>query len=113
MGRSRGSRTGLRAIAALALAAAAVAVWVTPAAATPAYGCGKITVHHKRYSIRAHVLPCSRARSWSYAFLANGRVPNGYDCQRFSPKITRVRFVCSDPSTATPTDGPHAFNATT
>lgn len=110
--RSTKTRTSLRTIAALALAAVAVAIWVTPAGATPAYGCGKITVHHKRYSIRAHVLPCSRARSWSYAFLANGRVPNGYDCQRFSPKITRVRFVCSDSATATRTDGPRGFNAT-
>jgi hypothetical protein len=95
------------------LTAGAVALWATPAAAVPAVGCGKITVHHKRYSIRAHVLSCTRARNWSYAFLGKGRVPAGYDCQRFSPKITRVRFVCSNPSTATRRDGPQAFNATT
>jgi hypothetical protein len=78
----------------------------------PAIRCGKITVHHKRYSIRAHVLRCSQARSWSYAFLTKGRVPAGYDCVRY-PRFTRVRFVCSNPSTATRRDGPQAFNATT
>jgi len=106
------SRLSVRAGAALAVAAGVVAIWATPAGAIPAVGCGKITVHHKRYSIRAHVLSCSRARSWSYTFLTKGRAPAGYDCQRYSPKITRIRFVCNNPSTATRRDGPQAFNAT-
>jgi hypothetical protein len=106
------ARASLRAAVLIALTVGAVAIWVAPASATPEIGCGKITVHHKRYSIRAHVLSCSRARSWSYGFLGTGRVPSGYDCQRFSPKITRIRFLCSDPSTATPRDGPRGFNAT-
>jgi hypothetical protein len=89
-----------------------VAISATPASATPAVGCGKITVHHKRYSIRAHVLKCRHARKWSYTFLSSGRAPAGYDCQRYSPKITRVRFVCSNPATVTRRDGPQAFNAT-
>lgn len=122
MGRIRGSwairqrcttaRWSLFAAAAIVLTAGVVAVWATPATATPAIGCGKVRVHHKRYSIRAHVLSCRKARRWSYAFLARGQVPAGYDCQRFSPKITRVRFVCSNPATATRSDGPQAFSAT-
>lgn len=106
-----GSWASLRTVAAIALTAGVVATWADSASAVPAIGCGRITVHHKRYSIRAHVLRCSRARRWSYAFLSNGRVPYGYDCQRFNPRITRVRFVCSNPSTATRSDGPQAFTA--
>ncbi len=97
----------------IALAAGVIAIWATPASAVPAIGCGRITAHHKRYSIRAHVLSCNRARHWSYRFLTSGQVPAGYNCQRYSPKITRVRFVCSNPATATRSDGPQAFNATT
>ena len=107
-----GPRASVRAAAAMALTIGLLAISATPAGAVPAVGCGKITVHHKRYSIRAHVLNCTRARQWSYAFLAKGRVPAGYDCQRYSPKVTRIRFVCSDPATATRSDGPRAFNAT-
>ncbi len=105
-------RLGVCAAATIALTAVMVATWATPASAVPSIGCGKIKVHHKRYAVRAHVLSCRKARRWSAAFLARGQVPAGYDCQRFSPKITRVRFVCSDPSTATSIDGPHAFSAT-
>jgi hypothetical protein len=105
------SRLSLCAAATIVVTAAMVATSAAPATATPAIGCGKVRVHHKRYSVRAHVLSCSKARRWSIAFLARGQVPAGYDCQRFSPKITRVRFVCTDPSTATSSDGPHAFSA--
>jgi hypothetical protein len=83
-----------------------------PAAAVPAIGCGNIEVHHKRYAVRAHVLSCGPARRWSIAFLAHGTVPAGYNCQRYSPKVTRVRFLCFDPATSTRTDGPRSFNAT-
>jgi hypothetical protein len=96
-----------------ALGVAFVLALATSAAAVPAIGCGAMTVHHKRYSIRAHVLPCSLARRWSATFLAHGTAPAGYECQRYSPRITRVRFLCVDPSTSTRSDGPRSFNATT
>jgi hypothetical protein len=97
-------------IAAMTVAIAlAIAV---PAAAVPAVGCGSLTVNHKRYSIRAHVLACNLARRWSAAFLAHGSVPAGYECQRYNPKTTRVRFLCVDPATSTRSDGPRSFNAT-
>jgi len=95
-----------------ALVAAGALAIAAPAAAVPAVGCGAIEVHHKRYSVRAHVLSCVLARRWSTAFLAHGTVPAGYDCQRYSPKITRVRFLCFDPATSTRSDGPQSFNAT-
>jgi hypothetical protein len=94
------------------LAVAFLFAIATPAAAIPAVGCGSITVSHKRYSIRAHVLNCGLARRWSTAFLAHGSVPAGYECQRYSPRVTRVRFLCVDPSTSTRIDGPRSFNAT-
>lgn len=81
------------------------------AGAVPAVGCGSITVHHTRYSVRAHVLKCPLARQWSAAFLAHGSVPAGYDCQRYSPKVTRVRFLCDNPATVTRLDGPLSFSA--
>jgi hypothetical protein len=96
-----------------ALAGACILAIAAPAAAVPAIGCGNIEVHHKRYAVRGHVLRCSLARRWSAAFLANGAVPAGYDCQRYSRKTTRVTFLCFDPSTSTRNDGPRSFNATT
>ncbi len=83
----------------------------TPAGAVPAVGCGSITVNHTRYSVRAHVLSCHLARLWSAAFLSRSSVPAGYDCQRFSPKVTRVRFLCDNPATVTNLDGPLSFSA--
>ena len=97
------------------MAAATVALLATMAAtqaeATPAVGCGSITVNHTGYSVRAHVLSCRLARQWSTAFLAHNSVPPGYDCQRYSPRETRVRFLCDNPATVTRLDGPLSFSA--
>ena len=84
----------------------------SPAHAIPAVSCGNLEVSHKRYAIRAHVLSCRTARRWSVAFLLHGTVPTGYECERYSPKVTRVRFLCDDPQTTTRIDGPLSFNAT-
>ena len=106
----RGPTSLLLAVLAIA-ASASAAIAPTQAGAVPAVGCGSITVHHTRYSVRAHVLKCPLARQWSVAFLAHGSVPSGYDCQRYSPKVTRVRFLCDDPATVTRLDGPLSFSA--
>ncbi len=95
------------------LMAVFVLATAAPATAIPAVGCGQLTVNHKRYSIRAHVLSCTLARRWAAAFLAHATVPVNYECQRYSPKVTRVRFLCVDPATASRSDGPRSFNATT
>lgn len=86
-------------------------IFAGSAAAIPAVSCGKITVRSKRYLVTAHVLRCRRARKWAAAFLLNGSKPRGYLCQRYPRKITRVRFTCYNPATATRTDGPQAFTA--
>jgi hypothetical protein len=95
----------------LPLAVLVGALCATPARAVPAIGCGHVTVHHKRYSVRAHVLSCKKARPWAVSYLTHRRAPRGYQCQRFSPKITRVAFVCDNPKTASRTDGPQSFSA--
>jgi hypothetical protein len=75
--------------------------------------CGSVKVHHKSYKVRAHVLACKKARKWSIAVLLNHGPPAGYKCRHFDPKITRVRFVCEDPKTASRSDGPRNFSAST
>lgn len=97
----------------VAIAVAVLCATAVPAGAVPAIGCGSIEVRHKHYSVRAHVLSCKLARPWASAFLAHGSVPAGYDCQRYGPRITRVRFLCFNPNTSTRTDGPQSFSATT
>jgi hypothetical protein len=88
-----------------------VALTAPLASGTPAYGCGRITVKRHRYSVRAHVLSCYAARVWSGKYLSNGYVPHGYRCHRYNPRITRVRFLCYAPSTATRRDGPESYSA--
>jgi hypothetical protein len=95
----------------LGLAAVLAALSATPARAVPAIGCGHVTVNHKSYSVRAHVLSCSKARPWTVSYLSHRRAPRGYRCRRFSPKITRVLFVCENPATETRSDGPQSFSA--
>lgn len=107
----RHSRRHLAALAG-AGAFALSGVAAVPAGAVPAVGCGSISVNHVNYSVRAHVLACRLARTWAINFLAHNKVPAGYDCQRYSPKVTRVRFLCDNPATVTRLDGPQSFSAT-
>ncbi len=98
---------------AVATAVAGVAMIVaTQAEAIPAVSCGTVTVGHSKYPVRAHVLNCNSARRWTVAFLAHGSVPAGYDCARYSAKVTRVLFLCDDPATVTNIDGAYSFSAT-
>jgi hypothetical protein len=101
------------ALLALLLAALAIALSAAPASAVPAVSCGKVKVHHKSFKVRAHVLACKKARSWSVDVLLNHGPPAGYKCRHFDPKITRVRFVCEDPKTSSRSDGPRNFSAST
>ncbi len=95
-----------------AVAAGLETIAATPAEAIPAVSCGTVTVGHSKYPVRAHVLNCDSARRWTVAFLAHGSVPAGYDCARYSAKVTRVLFLCDDPATVTNIDGPYSFSAT-
>ncbi|HEX8854662.1 MAG TPA: hypothetical protein VF752_03605 [Thermoleophilaceae bacterium] len=93
------------------VAAAVVAVFAGSASAVPAVGCGKVRVGHHHYSVRAHVLACRKARSWTVSYLKGRGAPRGYECRRFSRKLTRVVFVCENPRTRSRSDGPQSFSA--
>jgi hypothetical protein len=93
------------------LVAVVAAVQAGSAGAVPAIGCGHVKVHKKSYSVRAHVLSCRKARPWTVNYLSGRGAPRGYHCRRFSPKITRVVFVCDNPKTASRADGPQSFTA--
>jgi hypothetical protein len=97
----------------LLIVAAVVALSAAPASAVPAVSCGKVKVHQKKYAVRAHVLSCKKARRWSVDVLLRHPAPAGYECRRFDPKITRVRFVCENPKTRSRSDGPQSFSAST
>ena len=99
-------------LVAAAAAAIALAIAAGSARAVPAVACGQLTVSHKHYAIRSHVLNCGRARVWTRAYLSRHRAPQGYVCRRFDPRITRVVFVCENPATQTRSDGPQSFLAT-
>jgi hypothetical protein len=100
-------------IAALVLLGAALAVTVVtaPAHAIPPVGCGKVKVHGRHYAVKAHVMSCRTARHWTVAWLKHRSHPRGWSCRSFPPRLTRVRFVCENPRTATRSDGPQSYSA--
>lgn len=81
------------------------------ATAVPSVSCGYIKVGSTRYLVTAHVLSCTSAKSWAANYIAHGTIPHGYKCQKFPPGLTRVRFTCYNPLTATRSDGPQSFTA--
>ncbi|MFL5824935.1 MAG: hypothetical protein ACJ76V_00270 [Thermoleophilaceae bacterium] len=93
------------------IAAVAVAILAAPASAVPAVGCGKVRVGHHHYSVRAHVLACSKARPWAVTYLKRHGAPRGYQCRRFPRALTRVVFLCDNPKTRSRSDGPQSFSA--
>jgi hypothetical protein len=104
---------GSRSLATLALTLAMAVPAALPGAAgaVPAVGCGKVKVHHRHYSVRAHVFSCKSARHWTVAWLKHRSHPSGWTCRSFSRRITRVRFVCENPATASRNDGPQSYSA--
>src|SRR5690349_2154838 len=99
-------------LAAAAMAALLVFVGLTATAgAVPPVGCGKVAVHGRHYSVKAHVMSCRTARHWSVAWLKHRSHPRGWSCRAFPRRITRVRFVCENPRTATRSDGPQSYSA--
>lgn len=81
-----------------------------PAAAVPAVSCGSVGSKGKRYSVRAHLLSCSSARTAARNYLSKGSKPRGYTCVKYNRKITRVVFNCTSRS-RTDKDGPKGFSA--
>lgn len=100
------TRLGLAA----ALGLVAALIIALPAAAVPAVSCGTVGSKGKRYSVRAHLLACSSARTAARNYLSKGSKPRGYRCVRYNPKITRVVFNCTTRSRSDK-DGPKGFSA--
>jgi hypothetical protein len=44
--------------------------------------CGTISVHSKRYHVRAQGVTCAYARRWTRSFLLRGTHPSTYRCTR-------------------------------
>src|SRR4051794_26512136 len=80
------TRLGLAAV----LVVIAALVIALPAGARPAVSCGTVGSKGKRYSVRAHLLACSSARTASRNYLSNGKKPRGYTCVKYNPRVTRV-----------------------
>ena len=89
-------RAGLALAVAAALGLALLlAGAVRPAGAiVPPKNCHMMTVHGKRYQIKADQLRCSRARDYSRRYLSTHRRPAGYRCADFG-RETRLKFRCS------------------
>ena len=75
---------------------AAVLVAAAPAGAiVPPRDCGRITVKHKRYNIKADQMRCRDAVRYSRNYLTSSRrKPRGYTCRRYSGG-TKLAFRCS------------------
>lgn len=71
-------------VSALALAALLA---IAPATATIApRNCGLISAKGKRYTVKAHIIGCSKAKPWMDRYLETGRRPpvSGWRCRTFS-----------------------------
>ena len=67
-----------------------------PAAATIApRNCGPISAKGVRYTVKAHIVGCSKAKPWADRYLETGRKPSGYSCRKYDPDVTRIRFRCT------------------
>ena len=68
------------------LPVAALAVGLTLGSAhaiVPPKDCGRMTVSHKRWRIKADQISCKRARSYARAYIAHRTRPRGYTCHRY------------------------------
>jgi hypothetical protein len=79
-----------------ALAAVLVGGSVTPAGASPAKRCAKVTVKGKRYTPWAHNVSCAFARRWSVRYISARRSAPGYRCQRFNGPLTNIPWFCRE-----------------
>jgi len=70
-----------------------LAVAATSDAIVPPKNCGTITVKHRRYTIKADQLPCSKAKTYASRYLGSGTRPPGYSCRRYKGSALVARCV--------------------
>ena len=84
------------AIAALLAAIAAIAISAAPApAVVPPTDCGGLEVGSKHFKIKADQIKCKQARKYSVKYLADGKKPKGYSCEKYGSD-TKIVFRCQD-----------------
>jgi len=73
----------------IALAGAIVAGLVLPAVApgVPPVTCGRTTVAGHTYIVRSHGPNCSKAISWSRAYISQRRSPTGFRCRSYGASV--------------------------
>ncbi len=82
-------------VVACVLACAVVAVLAARAPAiVPPRDCGRMTVKHRPYVIKADQLRCRTARSYASHYLSHHIRPRGYRCRDYGGE-TRLKFRCS------------------
>ena len=84
------------AVAALLAALVAFAIAAAPApAVVPPADCGGLEVGGKHYKIKADQLRCKQAKKYSAHYLADGKKPKGYSCEKYGGD-TKIAFRCQD-----------------
>ena len=69
-----------------ALALAALLVAVSATATIAPRNCGPISAKGKRYTVKSHIVGCSKAKPWMDNYLETGRRPpvSGWRCRTYS-----------------------------
>ena len=62
-------------------------------AIVPPKDCGRMTVSHKRWRIKADQISCKRARSYAKAYIAHRTRPRGYRCYRYKDSSLYAKCV--------------------
>ena len=79
----------------LPVAALAVGLMLGNAhAIVPPKDCGRMTVSHKKWRIKADQISCKRARSYAKAYIAHKTRPRGYTCHRYKASETSLYAKC-------------------
>lgn len=83
----------------LSVLAVALVVPAGSHAIVPPKNCGAITVKHRRYTIKADQLPCSKAKTYASRYLGSGTRPPGYTCHRYtgSALVARCQNTRANP----------------
>jgi hypothetical protein len=62
-------------------------------AIVPPKDCGRMTVSHKRWHIKADQISCKRARSYAKAYIAHHTKPPHYSCHRYRGSALYAKCV--------------------
>jgi hypothetical protein len=77
-----------------AVAALAAAIFATNVhAIVPPKDCGRMTVSHKHWHIKADQISCKRARSYAKAYIAHHTRPPHYSCHRYKGSALYAKCV--------------------